>query len=672
MGKILELPPSVINQIAAGEVVERPASVVKELLENAVDSGATRVELSVERGGKDLVRVADDGSGMEPDDLILAFRPHATSKLKNADDLFRVRTLGFRGEALAAIAEVSRVRCQTRTAEATAGSELSIEGGVASPVKPCANPAGTVIEVRNLFYNTPVRRTFLKSDSTEAGHVAEMFVRIALANPDVHFTYRTAGKIVHDLPPASGLRDRVAVFFGQELAERLLWVESRIETIHIRGYVAHPSQSRSSNKGQYLFVGGRYVRDRSLGHALSEAYRGLLMVGRYPLAFLFLDLPPEEVDVNVHPTKVEVRFRDGHRVYSQLLSTIRQTFLTSDLHSRLQAPVHQETEPSPTPSRTGSAPSHESTDSPSGRPPTSFELAPVAPTRQEVAAWFQPSTVTEQPATPLRPLATMPEGFGMPVEPDWVRRLPPADTGSSARRFDEFDDAGEATKENRVADSPAPTQPSADSSVPPRPHRTTGHGDAISPGPALKALQVHDSYLIAETEDGMVVIDQHALHERILYEELKLRVEEGGVEAQRLLVPEPVELSPPDAAEVLQRRDVLARLGLGIEEFGGDTVLVTSTPAMLSQVEPTRLLRDLADHFRGGPVPPTADAVLEDVLNMVACKAAVKAGQRLSTEEVEALLERRHLVANTHHCPHGRPTALTFSKTELERQFGRI
>ena len=265
--------------------------------------------------------------GMAADDLTLAFQPHATSKLTDVEDLCRVRTLGFRGEALAAIAEVAKVRCQTRRPTRPHGSEIVIEAGIAGPVKSCGCPTGTVMEVRNLFFNIPVRRTFLKSDTTEAGHVAEMFSRIALAHPDIHLTFRSGGKIVHDLPPVTGMRERIAIFFGRELAESLLWVESRLDNLSLWGYVAHPSQSRSSTKGQFLFLGGRYVRDRSLGHALSEAYRGLLMVGRMPVAFLHLEVPPEEVDVNVHPTKIEVRFRDPQRVYSHLLSTLRQTFL---------------------------------------------------------------------------------------------------------------------------------------------------------------------------------------------------------------------------------------------------------------------------------------------------------------------------------------------------------
>ncbi len=637
MGIIRQLPASVINQIAAGEVVERPASVVKELLENAVDAGATRIDVTVERGGKDLIRVADNGKGMEPDDLPLAFTPHATSKLAEAEDLFRIRTLGFRGEALAAMAEVSKTRCQSRRADAEAGSEISIDAGVAGPVRACGCPVGTVIEVRNLFHNTPVRRTYLKSDSTEAGHVIEMFTRIALAHPTVHLTFRSGGKVLHDLPAVTGIKERIGIFFGRELADSVLWVESRFDQTHLWGYVGHPAQSRSSNKGQFLFIGGRYVRDRSLGHALSEAFRGLLMVGRSPVAFLHLDVPPEEVDVNVHPTKVEVRFRDGQRIYSQLLATLRQTFLSSDLHSRLQVPRDQEPASAPL------------------DPPT-YAFGERPSERQDVAAWFQPQAAPAAFQTFPAP------GYagGPAATPDWQRpSYPPAPPAAAsappAVDFDEFAPPPDP------ATAPAPPVPTVSG---PRPFDVRDL--------PLKALQVHDSYLVAETDDGMVVIDQHALHERILYEELRLRIDRGGVESQRLLVPEPVDLGPSEAAAVLERRDELARLGLEVEPFGGDTVLVSSTPAMLGTISPERLLRDLADHFRSKPLPPSRDGVLEDVLAMIACKAAVKAGQKLAPDEVTALLERRHLVTDAHHCPHGRPTALVFTKSELERQFGRI
>ncbi|WP_165231270.1 DNA mismatch repair endonuclease MutL [Aquisphaera insulae] len=659
MGVIRQLPPSVVNQIAAGEVVERPSSVVKELLENAIDAGATRVDVSVERGGKDLVRIADNGVGMSPDDLLLAFQPHATSKLADVEDLYRVKTLGFRGEALAAIAEVSRVRCQTRQADADQGSEIQIEAGIAGPIKGCGIPVGTVMEVRNLFFNVPVRRTFLKSDQTEAGHVSETFLRIALAHPEVHLTFRSSGKILHDLPPVTGMRDRIATFFGRELAESLLWVEGRLENIHLWGYVAHPSQSRSSNKGQYLFLGGRYVRDRSLGHALGEAYRGLLMVGRNPVAFLHLEIPSEEVDVNVHPTKIEVRFRDPQRVYSHLLSTLRQTFLSSDLHSRLQA-----AQDIPSPAATATTQSTDPAPS-TGTPPSLFDRPPD---RHSVASWFDGSRPSATPPTS----PSIPDTVGRIEPPEWSRSLPGRFEFGSGDEFDEFGGG-------RSSDLPAPSgaSPSDEARPPLDPEPVAGGGRPAdpaltSPDLSLKAIQVHDSYLIAETPEGMMVIDQHALHERIIYEELRLRVAEGKVESQGLLVPEPVHLTADEAAAVLEQRDVLAGLGLEVEAFGGDTVVIRSTPAMLGHLAPERLLRDLAEHLQSNPIPPTTDGLVAEILHMVACKAAVKAGDRLEPAEIAALLARRHLVSDSHHCPHGRPTALIFTKSELEKQFGRI
>ncbi len=706
MGIIRRLPETVVNQIAAGEVVERPASVVKELLENAIDARATRIDLAVERGGKDLVRVADNGTGMAPDDLVPAFQQHATSKLAVAEELHLVRTLGFRGEALAAIAEVAKIRCQTRQPEATEGSELAIEGGVFGPVKKCGCPTGTVIEVRNLFYNIPVRRTFLKSDMTESGHVAEMFQRIALAHPSVHLTFRSGGKILHDLPATTGTRERIAAFFGRELADSLLWVEGRFEDTQLWGYVAHPSQSRSTAKGQFLFLGGRYVRDRSLSHALNEAYRGLLMTGRMPVAFLHLEMPAEDVDVNVHPTKIEVRFRDSQRVYSQLLSTLRQTFLKSDLHSRLQA-GHEaaaatagEAAARPT-EFAGAALSLGAASRGPGTDP--FDLRGGASDRQTVASWFEPSSAKPR----------IPESIGQPRAPAWAQSLPLGYATGPGESFDEFSAAGARSDASRDPDYRAITGSIEASSGPAFDHPMTAdpvsaaaslsppvthpdvqgtsasgtidaaaipsRGDGFD-GPSrhrdlgmapVKAIQVHESYLIAETGDGMVVIDQHALHERILYEEMKSRVAAGQVESQRLLVPEPVDLSAAEVPLLLEHGELLAQLGLEVEAFGGDTVLVRSIPAILRHVVPERLVRDLAEHLRTQPLPPTRDMLVAELLHMIACKAAVKAGQPLSPQEIAALLERRHLVADSHHCPHGRPTALVFTKADLEKQFGR-
>ncbi len=341
--EIRRLPPSVINKIAAGEVIERPASVVKELLENSVDAGATRIDVTVEKGGSELIRVSDNGCGIPADQLPLAVASHATSKIRDAEDLFQVVSLGFRGEALASIAEVSQLMIRSRVPGADAGAELEVNGGVLGDVRPCGCPVGTTIEVRNLFFNTPVRRKFLRTAQTEIGHANEAFTRIALANPDRHVTLRHNERILHDLPAVDRWLDRIVAFFGRELGDSLIWVESAHDDVQLRGYVADPSVSRGNNRMQYVLLNGRHIRDRSLQHALGEAYRGLLLTGRFPVAFLRLDIPPELVDVNVHPAKLEVRFADGNRLYSTLLGTLRNKFLTTDLtaRERLSEPAEQ-------------------------------------------------------------------------------------------------------------------------------------------------------------------------------------------------------------------------------------------------------------------------------------------------------------------------------------------
>ncbi|NIP69586.1 MAG: DNA mismatch repair endonuclease MutL, partial [Planctomycetales bacterium] len=352
MAAIQQLPANVVNKIAAGEVVERPASVVKELMENAIDAGATRIDVILQKGGLQGIRVVDNGRGIPADQLTLAVASHATSKIRSDEDLFRVGTLGFRGEALASIGSISRLQIRSRTASDSCAAELEVVGGqVASPI-PSAGPEGTSIDVADLFFNTPVRRKFLRTTQTEASHATEAFTRLALAYPSLHFTLNSNQRTVYDLPPCDSWRERIATFFGNELADSLIGVQSEDEQTCLSGYVANPAVSRANNRMQYLFLNGRFIRDRSLQHALSEAYRGLLMTGRYPVSFLKLDMPAQLVDVNVHPTKMEVKFRDGGRIYSQLLSTIRNRFLNTDLTARLEAPPPPGGEPPNAPSST--------------------------------------------------------------------------------------------------------------------------------------------------------------------------------------------------------------------------------------------------------------------------------------------------------------------------------
>lgn len=621
MPTIRQLPPSVVNKIAAGEVIERPASVVKELMENSVDAGATRIDVAVEQGGLELVRVSDDGRGIAADELSLAVASHATSKILDADDLFRVHTLGFRGEALASIAEVSRMTLRSRPGDETAGAELEIAGGHAAPIAPCGCPRGTTIEIRQLFYNTPVRRKFLRSTQTEMGHVGEAFTRVALAYPKIHCTLKHNGRSVYDLPATGDWRDRIAAFFGHDLAADLIPVSSQDEAVLLAGYVASPSHSRSNPRLQYLFLNGRAIRDRALGHALSEAYRGLLLTGRYPIAFLRIDMPAEMVDVNVHPTKLEVRFQESGKLYGQLLGTLRTKFLSTDLTARLQ-PVDQHEAAAAVDPQQAEAMRRELVDWAKGQLPA-FESENGGPPAPQSQASFE--AAWQQPRAPLE-LSTL-ERHWKPVGPSHV---------SPSAASDEL--------QHRV-DPPA------------RP---------------VNALQLHNRYLITESDDGMVVIDQHALHERILYEFLREKVLAGALESQALLVPEPVDLSPAEAAAVLDARAVLAQLGVTVEPFGGDTVLVSSYPAMLANMRPADVLRDLVDQLMSGGKQPERRDLLDSLLHMISCKAAIKAGDRLSPGEIAALLEQRHLAQDTHHCPHGRPTALYFSREELDRQFKRI
>ena len=628
MNDIRQLSASVVNKIAAGEVIERPASAVKELMENSIDAGATRIDVSIEQGGVELVRVSDDGCGIAADQLPLAVASHATSKIRDADDLFCVHTLGFRGEALASIAEVSRLTLRSRTREADGGSQLEVAGGQANPVSPCGCPVGSTVEIRQLFYNTPVRRKFLRTTQTEMGHVSEAFTRVALASPHVHCTLAHNGRSVYDLPASSDWRGRIAAFFGHDLAADMIAVSSTDDAVRLEGFVAAPSHSRANARLQYLFLNGRAIRDRSLQHALSEAYRGLLLTGRYPIAFLMIDMPAEMVDVNVHPTKLEVRFQEAGRLYSQLLGTLRTKFLTSDLTARLRPAGENE--------------AAEAIDSPS-----------ADAIRRELVDWakgqlnkFQGDGETPFSNSPGLEQARFDSLSSLPRAPLELSTLGRRWQGVASAR-DRKEETDEPPLDGRASAAPA---------APPRP---------------IPALQLQDRYLITECDDGMVVIDQHALHERILYEHLREKVLAGAVESQALLVGEPVDLAPAEAAAALESRDVLAQLGVAIEPFGGDTVLVSSYPAMLANFAPAEVLRDLVDQLLADGKKPDRRDVLDSLLHMISCKAAIKAGDRLSGEEISALLQQRHLAQDTHHCPHGRPTALFFSRAELDKQFKR-
>ena len=612
MPLIRQLPTSVINKIAAGEVIERPASVVKELLENSLDAGATRVDVVIEKGGAESIRITDNGCGIAADQLSLAVASHATSKIADADDLFHVETLGFRGEALASIAEVSRLTLRSRPADCEAGAELEIVGGQAEPIRPVGCPQGTSIEVRQLFFNTPVRHKFLRTTQTEMGHITEAVTRLALAHPQVHFTLNHSGRLVHDLPPVGHTRDRVAALFGEELAGSLIPIDSDDQQVRLHGFVANPTQSRGNNRLQYLFLNGRFIRDRSLQHALGEAYRGLLLTGRYPICFLHLEISPALVDVNVHPTKLEVRFQDGGRIYSQLLGSLRTKFLSTDLVARGSLPTSDE----------------EIT--------AENEVAASTPATSELFDWAKRQ---------LGPTGGMSSGS----EPSPTR-------ASESLSLHPFSPPTAVAGRPTVDAPPTLRVDPATADVPASP----------------RALQIHNRYLVLENDDGLEVIDQHALHERILYEQLRDKVLSGALERQRLLVPEPVDLASSEAAAVLENRELLGQLGVDIEPFGGETVLVSAYPAMLANFSPAEVVRGLAEQLQTEGKQPDVRDLLDELMHMIACKAAVKYGDSLTPEEVTALLEQRHLAQDHHHCPHGRPTALVFTREQLDKQFKRI
>ncbi|MGM0487186.1 MAG: DNA mismatch repair endonuclease MutL [Planctomycetota bacterium] len=610
---IRKLPPSVVNKIAAGEVIERPASVVKELLENSVDAGASQIDVSIEKGGAALIRVSDDGRGIPSKQLPLAVASHATSKIRDADELSHVGSLGFRGEALASIAEVSQLVIRSRARGADAGAELDVSGGDVGQARPLGCPVGTTVEVRNLFFNTPVRRKFLRTAQTEIGHANEAFTRIALAHPELHMKIQHNGRVQHDLPAADRWLDRITAFFGRDLGDSLIWVESEQQGVRLRGYVADPSVSRGNNRMQYVLLNGRHIRDRSLQHALSEAYRGLLLTGRFPIAFLRLDISPELVDVNVHPGKLEVRFVDGHRLYSMLLGTLRKKFLTMDLTARATTD-----EASPRAAAQG------------------HDREAAQQHRQATLQWARGETAPSDSSSTASPPVKNPSASVPPFRPFGSEPAPRSDA--------------------RAAAPPTSDQQSAGGS---EPQEHAG-------------MQIHDRYLVAESEDGLVVIDQHALHERILYEQLRERVLKGALESQRLLVPEPVTLTGDEVATILEARDLLAQLGIEVDAFGGDTMLVSSYPAMLANLKPAEVLRQVVEQLVAKGGSPDRSDLLDQLLHMISCKAAVKAGDRLSTDEVTALLQQRHRFHDTHHCPHGRPAALLFTKEELEKRFKRV
>jgi len=600
MPRIQVLPPGLVNQIAAGEVVERPASVVKELVENALDAGARSISVEVEEGGLALVRVADDGSGMEREDALLALERHATSKLRDAEGLAAIATMGFRGEAIPAIASVSRFRLDTAPGEDGAGSRVEVEGGKLGEIAGIARPRGTTIEVRDLFFNTPARRKFMRAASTEAGHVTEAVIRLALARPEIGFNLRSAGRLVLGARAGAGLADRAAQALGREAHPHLVALDARRGEVRVHGLVCSPDHSGSTGRALYLFVNGRYVRDRGAAHAVLRAFAGTLPPGRHPAGVLFVELPLDRVDVNVHPQKLEVRFAEGREVFDALFHAVAGALRTAPWLGRARGEAAAEPRP-------GAAP-----------------LAAVA--GEEVAsvlAWAR--------------AAHPPEGSGGSLLPG---PPPPDASGSFSYLVPSNDEAGA---------------------------RPAGYFGS------LRYVGQHArTYLLCEAPGGaLVVVDQHASHERMLFHRLREAFRARRLPVQPFLLPQIVTL-PPAAARALEAGlEELARLGFEVEPFGGESFAVKGAPAALSGADLTALFGDLAGQLAEAERGSAVEEAVHNLLATMACHAAVRASQELSPEEARALLDGLDAIDFKARCPHGRPVVFELSLADLERRVGR-
>jgi DNA mismatch repair protein MutL len=649
--QIQQLSPSLVNRIAAGEVIERPASVVKELVENSIDAGATHITIEIAEGGRDLIRITDDGCGIPPEELPLAFAEHATSKLTCDDDLFRIATMGFRGEALASIGAVSHSRIVSRVRENNEAWEIENRGGSISAPQAAAGNVGATIEVRDLFFNTPARRKFLKGAATESGHISEMVMRLALPFPDVNFELISGGRSVMKLPATAPVM-RLLAAWPEDFHEQRLSLEIGDAELRLAGIAGLPDLARPTTKYQYIYLNGRFIRDKFIQHALKEAYRGLTEPGRHPAAILLLTVPPQDVDVNVHPTKIEVRFRDSNRIHGMVLAGVREKLLGSDL--------------TPPAALAGGT-------SPASPPEAALEARqklaeffkrelPQAGTASDISAPVPPIT-----APVIQTAAAQILHQDQPTQPHLDFPQPPA----TPSRVD-VQEIGLPPSRPSAAEASPPGVPA--SITPPAP--ATPPRPATSPVPRLSgvrapAIQLHNSYLVTESDEGMLIIDQHALHERILYEELRHRLSHGPLESQRMLIPEPVPATERQVAMLEQIQPLLQKLGIDVSEFAPDTVAVQAFPSFLHRLNPARFVRELLERGYQELLDLTEEELLHEILDMMACKAAVKAGDPLTSQEIDALLEQRELVERSSNCPHGRPTMLRLSLKDLEKQFKR-
>ena len=624
MSRIRILPDALASQVAAGEVVERPASVIRELVENSLDAGALHIEVHVQRGGAASIKIVDDGSGMDREDAMLCLERHATSKIRSKEDLAAIYTFGFRGEALPSIASVSRFRLATKQAESLSGTEIEVHGGKLIHVRDCGGATGTVIEVRNLFHNLPARRKFLRTEATEYAHVEQQFRLHAIANPRTAFTLTRDGELMFHLPATQDLLERIRGLVGAELAGRLVEVPAtEYKGIRIQGYIGGPGLSRSTRQMQFTFLNGRPIESSSISYGLREGYHTTLMKGQHPVTFLFLEMDAHGYDVNVHPAKKEVRFHDGHGVREAVASAVNAALSATRAlptgHPTSSARPHVWTEPSPTTA-----------------PPTDPEQTPALELKPDPP----PVSVPAQTLLPIPATFSAPARSFIPPEPA-ARTLRPANPEPAAPQ-------------------PPARSPSAES---------TNSTEDFTRFRILGVL--HRLYVLLESPEGLVLMDQHAAHERVMFEQMRRAMEHEGVPTQRLLMPLTLQLSPRDADIISRNLDSLSRLGIETEPFGPNTFKVETLPTFLKTDDPMDWLDQVIEELRGMSGSASNLRLGEDMIATTVCRHAVKANDHLSLPELQALLKGLAACEMPYCCPHGRPTLIQISHSELERKFGR-
>ena len=619
MSKIRVLTDALASQVAAGEVVERPAAVVRELVENSLDAGATHIEVAVQRGGSSLIRITDNGCGMEREDALLCIERHATSKIRTKEDLAAIATFGFRGEALPSIASVSRFRLLTREREAVSGTEVEIHGGRLVAVKDAGCASGTMIEVRSLFYNVPARRKFLRTENTEYFHVEQQFRLHAIANPHVGFTLIKDDEPQFHLPATDLNRGRIAGLAGGDLASQLLEIHSsERHGVEVSGYIGGPAFSRSNRQMQIVFLNGRPIESQAIHYAIREGYHTTLMKGQYPVTFLFVRMDPHAFDINVHPAKKEVRFHDSHSVREAIAAAIHDT-----LHRARTVPTGHPTAPRPL--RTED----------SGLAQPTLAIPQAEPSHGTFS-----STITRQPSA--QPQSPAPTTFD---EPQASVPLP----------------------SDEPLDEPAPVTESPTRTV--APASSTSESD---PGDKFRILGVLNKlYVLMEGAEGLVLMDQHAAHERVLFEKMRRSMENQGVPTQRLLMPVMLQVSPRDYDLLSRNIEPLSKLGIEAEPFGANTLKIDTLPTFLQSDDPHQLLSQIVDELAGLSSRASTLRLGEDMIATTVCRHAVKANDHLRTPELESLLRDLMACEMPYCCPHGRPTLIQITYQELERKFGR-